>query len=105
MSERIETIRRMIAEQGEEPFLVYSLGMELASAGDHAAAVEQFRRCMELDEGYLPAYGEAGKSLRAAGRIEEAREAFNAGIALAAEQGESHVRDSLRQQLEGLGAG
>jgi len=102
MSERVETIRRMIAEKGEDTFLVYSLGMELASAGRFDEAVEAFARCLDLDEQYLPACAEAGKALRSAGRLAEARDMFATGMDLASRQGESHMRDYLQQQLDSL---
>lgn len=103
MSQRIETIRKMLAEDPGDVFLHYSLAMEYASAGRHEEAVEEFRRCIDLDEAYLSAYVEAGKSLRAAGRVAEARDMFAMGMELAALQGESHVRDYIQQQLDGLG--
>jgi len=103
MSDRIESIRQMLADSGDDIFLIYSLGMELASAGRWEEAAAEFRRCVELDENYLAAYAEGGKALRAAGQIEQAREMFAAGIELAAAQGESHTRDYLMSQLEGLG--
>lgn len=102
MSDRIETIRKMLAENRDDTFLVYSLGMELASAERFAEAAEQYRRCLELNPEYLPAYAELGKALRSAACLEEAREAFVAGMDLAARQGESHVRDYLQQQLDCL---
>ena len=102
MTDRIETIKQMLAEKGDDSFLIYSLGMELASAGRFDEAAGQFRRCLELDSESLPAYAELGKALRSAGRGEEAREMFAAGMDLAARQGESHMRDYLRQQLDGL---
>jgi len=102
VSDRIEAIRKMLAEQGEEVFLVYSLGMELASAGRCDEAAAQFRRCLELDAAYLPAYAEAGKALRSAGRLAEARDAFAAGMDLAAQAGDAHLRDHLQAQLDAL---
>ncbi len=105
MPDRIETIKKMLAAKGDDAFLIYSLGMELASAGRFDEAVQQFRRCLELDEESLPAYAELGKALRSAGRLEEAREAFAAGMDLAAQQGQSHMRDYLQQQLDGLPKG
>ncbi|GEM_PF-3887348 len=84
-------------------FLHYSLGMELASAGESAAATDSFRRCIELDVQYLPAYVEAGKTLRSAGEFAGAREIFSAGLELAKAKGESHTADYIRGQLEGLG--
>ena len=43
-----------------------------------------------------------GKCLRAAGKLDEARQTFAAAMDLAANAGEAHVRDYIQQQLEGL---
>ncbi len=65
-------------------------------------AVEAFGRCIELDDDYLPAYVESGKGLRAAGDLAGAREMFAQAMERAAMQGETHVRDFVQQQLDGL---
>ena len=102
MSSRIDLIRGMIAERGEDTFLLYSLAMELSSAGRWEEAIHQFDLCLKHDGEYLPAYPEAGKALRAAGKIERARTMFQAGIELAVKQAQAHTCDYLQQQLEGL---
>jgi tetratricopeptide (TPR) repeat protein len=103
MADRIEQIRKLLARDTSDLFLNYSLGMELASAGRNEEAAGQFQRCIELDGNYLAAYGEAGKAYRAAGLLEQARAAFQAGLELAGRQGERHIQDFLSQQLESLG--
>ena len=103
MPDRIESIRAMIAGNPGDVFLHYSLAMEYASAGRFDEAVGAFRECIRLDSEYLAAYVEAGKCLRSAGNFSEAREVFTAAMELAADQGESHMRDFIQQQLDGLG--
>ena len=103
MNGRIEAIEKMLAEDGDDVFLHYSLAMEYAAAKDHHRAVAQLRRCIELDADYLPAYVEAGKCLRTAGDLAGAREVFQRGMDLAAARGETHTRDHIRQQIESLG--
>jgi len=102
MSERIRRIRAMLAKNPRDVFLQYGLGMECAGEGHFEQAVEAFRKCMELDENYLPAYVEAGKCLRSAGKLAEAREAFAAGMERAALRGEKHTRDFIQQQLDSI---
>ena len=102
MTDRIESIRKMLESQPDDVFLHYSLGMEYAAGGRYGDAVAQFHRCIELDGKHLPAYVEAGKALRSAGRLDEARRTFAAGMALAADLGESHTRDFIQQQIEAL---
>ena len=65
-------------------------------------AQEQFAICIQLDPNYLPAYVELGKCYRSAGQFQKAREIFNAGLQLAANQGQQHTQDYIRQQIEGL---
>ena len=102
MPDRIQAITKMLASSPQDVFLHYSLAMELASSGRFEEAVAEFRRCIELDADYLAAYVEAGKSLRSAGKLEDARAIFNEALRLAAAQGQSHIRDHVQQQLDGL---
>ncbi len=103
MNRRIETIRRMLEKDPDDVFLHYSLAMEYVSAGLYDEAMDEFHICVRLDEAHLPARVEAGKCLRSAGRLSEAREAFLDALELALEKGESHTADFIRQQLEALG--
>ncbi len=104
MSDRIDTIRKLLVSQPQDMFLNYSLAMELVSADRLEEAIAQFGRCLEIDASYLPAYTEGGKALRSAGRLDEARQMFRTGADLAAgQQGQSHTRDYLLAQLESLG--
>ena len=103
MSDRIESIRAMLAKDPEDTFLLYSLAMEYAAGRRFDEAAETFNKCIAADEAYLPAYVECGKALRAAGRADQARRTFAAARELAAAQGENHVGDYVRQQLEALG--
>jgi len=102
MTDRIETIKSMLVKSPEDVFLRYSLGMEYLSAGLADDAVKEFRACIEHDASYLPAYVEAGKALRHAGWLDEAREVFAAGRQLAEAAGDEHMSDHIRQQLESL---
>lgn len=103
MSERIARIMKMLQSSPDDPFLHYSLGMEYVSAGDPAAARAEFLRVLEVDPQYLPAYVEAGKCLRSAGELVQAREMFHKGKQLAQVRGDAHMVDFIVQQLEGLG--
>ena len=102
MTDRIAAIRALLKKKPDDVFLHYSLGMELASAGQFQRAVAAFRRCSEIDPEYLPAWVERGKCLRAAGRLDDARQTFTHAFQLAASAGETHTADSLKQQLQAL---
>lgn len=102
MTERIEKIKRMLQAEPDDAFLQYGLAMEFVSAQRYGEAVEAFRKCVELDDSNLPAHVEAAKAMRSAGDLKAAREMFAVAMELAAMQGESHVRDYIQQQLDGL---
>ncbi|MFP4356523.1 MAG: tetratricopeptide repeat protein, partial [Phycisphaerae bacterium] len=99
MTTRIEQIKGMLAEAGEDAFLRYSLGMEYLSADQPDEAVKQFQTVIKLEPENLAAHVECGKALRAARRRDEARDMFTRALELAGRQGESHVEDYIRQQL------
>lgn len=102
MSDRIKAIEAMIQENPSDVFLHYSLGMEYAAARRYQDAVAKFRECIAIDQGYIPAYVEAGKSLRSLGQLQAAREVFSAGMELAHIQGQRHIGDYIQQQIDGL---
>ena len=102
MTDRIESIRTLLAKDPDDVFLTYSLAMELVAAEQHDDALKTFARCVELDAGYLAAFVEAGKCARAAGRPDEAKTHFQRALELAESAGETHTVDAVRQQLETL---
>ena len=103
MSERIETIKAMLADNPGDVFLLYSLGMEEASRGCPDLAVEALAQCIAADADYLPAWIERAKVLRAAGHLDQARQAFEGALELAGRLGDTHAADAIRGQLEALG--
>lgn len=100
--DRIATIQKMLEKTPADTFLRYSLGMELASAGRLDEAAAEFGRCIETDPDYLPAYVEAAKVLRGAGKLASSRQIFERGLELAVRCGDRHTQDFIRQQLEAL---
>jgi len=103
MHNRLATITKLLAQNPQDVFLHYSLGMEYFASGQHIQAASEFDRCIELDASYLAAYVEGGKCLRAAGLLDHARAIFQRGLEVAARQGDRHAEDHIRQQIEGLG--
>jgi len=100
MSDRTAAIEAMLSKNPEDVFLRYSLGMEYASTGRLDEACEQFDLCLHADADYLPAYVEAGKAYRQAGRGNKAKEMFARGLEIALKTGDNHTADRIRQQME-----
>jgi len=93
----------MLHDNPGDVFLLYSLGMEEASRGHFDLAADALGECIAADGDYLPAWIERAKVLRAGGRLDEARAAFEGALALAGRQGDSHAAGAIREQLEALG--
>lgn len=88
MTDRIDALLQMLDKGHESALLRFSLGMELAESGNHAAAAEHLSRSVELDRNYSAAWKLLGKSLDEVGRPDEAADAFAQGIAVATENGD-----------------
>jgi tetratricopeptide (TPR) repeat protein len=97
-SPRMEKIEAMLAEDPDDSFLRYSLGMEHASGGDDEAAVAAFRALIALkpeDRDTVPAYHMCGQALARLGREPEAVAVLRAGIAVARRVGDSHAAGEM----------
>jgi Flp pilus assembly protein TadD len=99
---RKQQLEEMLAEEPNDTFLHYGLAMEHVSAGDYAAAVERFRKLLEVDAKYVPAYMQGGLALQRLNRDAEARELWQRGIAQARQQGNLHAAEEMQGMLEGL---
>ncbi|MBT3199148.1 MAG: hypothetical protein HN350_04450 [Phycisphaerales bacterium] len=102
MSDRIDAIKAMLKDNPRDVFLLYSLGMEEASAGRLDLGAVALIECITIDQDYLPARIELGKVLRSGGELAQARAAFEGALDLATRQEDIHAADAIRQQLETL---
>lgn len=102
--QRLETIRRMVAERPDEPFVRYSLAMALRAAGREAEAAREFQGLAQRSPGYVPTYLMYGQVLEVLGRRAEAAQAYEDGVAVARTAGNEHARSELAQALEVLQA-
>ena len=102
MSDRIEAIKAMLKDSPGDVFLLYSLGMEEASAGRLDLAAGALIDCVTADQNYLPARIELAKVLRSGGELNQARAAFESALDLAIKQEDEHSADAIRAQIEAL---
>ena len=93
----------MVEKNPGDSFARYGLAMAYASAGDHAQAVEQYWKLLEMNPKYLAAYYHGGQALEKLGKLDEAREIYRRGIAISNEIGDQHTRSELEAVLELLG--
>ena len=99
---RRQKIEAMLAAEPDDAELRYMLGMEHASAGDDEGAVACFRTLLEKTPTYIPGYHQGGRALHRLGRLGEARDLLQRGIALAVQKSDQHAADEMRELLENL---
>ena len=100
---RLEAIEKRAREHPEDVFANYALAMEYASAGRVDDAIDAYRALHQRRPDYLATYYQLGKLLAQAGRREEAREVFDAGVNVARRAGNEHTLNELQEALSQLG--
>jgi len=100
---RLEILKNLVAQNPGDSFARYGLAMAYASDGDHAQALEEYRKLLENNPKYVAAYYHGGQALEKIGKPDEARELYRRGIALCIEIGDAHTRSELEAVLDLLG--
>ena len=93
----------MLAEDPGDPFLRYSLAMELRSEGQHEKSLAVLDQLIRDDPPSVPAFFMAAQQLVDLDRIEEARTQLRTGIDQARAQGDSHAAAEMSEFLSSLG--
>lgn len=101
---RRERIEAMLAEEPGDPFLRYSLALELDKEGQHEASLELLAGLRQDESPYVPAFFMAGQQLVRLGRVYDARSVLRAGIEAARSQGDAHAAGEMSEFLSSLGA-
>lgn len=87
----VTNLEKLIGTPRDGALLRYSLGNEYLKQGDAGKGVEYLRQAVDRDPGYSAAWRALGKALEAAGRDDEALEAYRAGIAAAEKKGDKQA--------------
>lgn len=97
---RIEQIEKMLASSPDDVFLNFALAMEQVKAGRQEQAVAGFRRVIELDPDYVPAYTQLSNTLIDLGRKEEAKTVLASGVEAATRAGDKHAAGKMSDKLK-----
>jgi tetratricopeptide (TPR) repeat protein len=104
MPSRRERIEAMLADDPQDAFLRYSLGMELDKEERHDESLQLLHALTRDAIPYVPAFFMAGQQLTRLGRIAEARTVLREGIEEARRQGNGHAAGEMSEFLTGLGS-
>jgi tetratricopeptide (TPR) repeat protein len=103
MSNRLEVLKSMVAQNPNDSFARYGLAMEYAKSGELEQALGEFRAILAGNPNYSAAYYHGGQTLEKLGRIEEARALYRAGIEATTRIGDLHTRSEIQAALDLLG--
>jgi tetratricopeptide (TPR) repeat protein len=100
--DRVEMLKQFLAENPGDPFARYGLAMEYSRAGQTDAALAEFRKIVEANADYVPAYQMAAQMLSEQNRLEEARQWFARGIEAARRTGNAKAESEMEDFLAEL---
>jgi len=105
MSNRLEVLKNMVAQNPNDSFSRYGLAMECAKSGDLEQAVQEYRALLAVNPSYAAAYYHGGQTLEKLGRLDEARAIYREGIEATTRTGDLHTRSEIQAALDILGQG
>jgi tetratricopeptide (TPR) repeat protein len=103
MTNRLEVLQNMVAQNPDDSFSRYGLAMEYAKSGEFEHAIQEYRALLALNPNYSAAYYHGGQTLEKAGRREEARQLYREGLEATTRIGDLHARGEIQAALDLLG--
>ena len=104
MSEsRLELLRQMAAEEPEDPFGAYALGLELFKLKRFEEGLAILRALQQRHPSYVPVYYQLGRSLWQQDQPEQALHIIDLGISQARDHGDRLALTELGELRELIG--
>jgi tetratricopeptide (TPR) repeat protein len=97
---RIENLRRMLEKYPDDPRLRFGLALEYEKAERWADMAGELQSYLELADDEGNAWGRLGTALRRIGESEEARSAYQKGIAAATRHGHPTMAAEFQDILD-----
>jgi Tfp pilus assembly protein PilF len=98
-TDRLDILKQMVAQDANNSFARYGLGMEYVKTGEFEQAVAEFRTLLARDNDYSAAYFHGGQALEKLGRIQEARTMYEQGVEATTRTGDAHTRAEIEGAL------
>lgn len=99
MPTRLEQLQQMLLQEPNDEFLQYAIAMEYFSADEVQMAVVGLEKIISNNKNYLAAYYQLGKCFEALNKINEAKSAYERGVAIAHEQKNTKTLNELREAI------
>jgi tetratricopeptide (TPR) repeat protein len=101
---RLAQLQQMLADEPDDLFLNYALGMEYQKSGDANAALAQFAAMNQRFPDHVAAWHQRGRLLADVGDTPAACEVLKQGISVAERVGDSHAAGEMQGLLELIAA-
>jgi tetratricopeptide (TPR) repeat protein len=92
----IANLEALLVKGGDSATLRLALAARYLDAGEAGAAVKHAEAAVRLDPEYSAAWKALGSALAAAGRVPEAVQSYERGIAVAERRGDRQVAKEMR---------
>lgn len=100
--ERIDQVREMLAEDPNDPFLLYALGLELVKKKNYQESMQAFQTVIKLDENYIAAYYQLALIFIEIDIVDVAKTYIKKGIDQAILRKDLKSKAELEELLEGI---
>jgi tetratricopeptide (TPR) repeat protein len=100
MSNRLEILKNLLAQNPNDSFARYGIAQEYANMGELDRAIEEYNALLEINPDYAAAYYHAGRTLEKRGRIDDARAMYERGIEVTTRINDAHTRSELQAALD-----
>ena len=102
--DRLEALQAMLAQDPKNMLALYGVATEYKNRGDFESAVKGYENVIAANPSYAAAYFHGGQTYEQMGKVEEARDIYERGIAITSRTGDSHTRAELQGALDMLPA-
>lgn len=100
---RIDVFRKMLEADPTNTIVRYGLANELMKLERYAEAITEYRLYLDQSDDQGAAYGKLAQALDRSGEIDEARAAYEKGIAAAGRHGHPGMAQEFQMALDDLG--
>ncbi len=97
---RMQKLAAFLEQNPNDAFARYGLAMEYSNAGQTEAALEHFRKLLEMHPDYTNGYFMAAQALERMGRTPEAKKLLQDGIEAARRTGNRHALSEMTGMLD-----
>jgi len=95
-------LKALLETDPTDAFTRYALALEHAAPGATETAIRELARLHDIAPEYVPAYHQRGVLHERAGDTDEARTAYQQGIAVARRTGDDHAAREMQDALDAL---